>query len=147
MVSGINAGLEQGLFGLEPDDNRWPGALIGERPRGDPSPRDPGAIYRFTFPGETPAIARVRDAGHGELSFHIALWPTDDADTWIPCMNGGRLAGEVWATGWVERRTKPYLQTGRSYDFTGARLRLAIVSAAVVYPLGSAYADRGRFRL
>jgi hypothetical protein len=27
MVAAINAGLEQGHFGLTPDDNRWPGFI------------------------------------------------------------------------------------------------------------------------
>lgn len=140
MVAAINAGLEQGLFGLAPDENLWPSTEPSEgheRPRGTG-----GAVYRFTFPGGVPALAWIGDAGFGELSVHVALWPTEEAERWVRVNNAGRLAGEVWATGWLERKIQPYLQTSASL-FTGARIRVLGIAEAEIEPRDASFVDRG----
>ena len=139
MVAAINAGLEQGHFGLKPGENLWPGAGDVERERSGPG----GAIYRFAFAGGVPAIAWVGDAGFDELSVHVALWPTPEAERWIVCNNADRLAGEVFATSWLERRQAPYLQEATNLFFA-RRDRITMVASAGVDPHRAGYRDRGR---
>ncbi len=97
-----------GVFGLKPGENFWPNAKTATQTIVKPG----GAIFRFTFGGDVPAIVWVGDAGHDELSVHVALWPTADAEKWggVVCWNAGRTAGGVFATGWLERQRTPYLQ-------------------------------------
>lgn len=95
MVAAINAGIDQGHFGLEPDDNRF---------------KDEGKIYRFELDG-LPAIAYVRGLGGGDLAVHAAINPTRHAEKTIHLMNAGFLAGEGFSAGWMERETGRYLQT------------------------------------
>lgn len=141
MVAGVNAGLAAGLIGLAPGANLWPGVRVANQ---DPTRR--GAVFRFTLPGGIPAVAWVGDAGFDELSVHVALWPTPEAERWVVCSNGGRLVGEVFASGWLERRGRPYLQSSPNL-FTGARDRIAEVAALSVAPWLDAYGDRGRVQI
>lgn len=64
IVLTINAGIEQKLFSLRPDDNRWPGADKRE-----------SWLYDFLLPNGLPAKGCVSDAGWGELSIHAAVNP------------------------------------------------------------------------
>jgi hypothetical protein len=124
MVGGINAGLEQGRFGLSGDDG-WDGTEI---------------VYRFVFDG-LPAIAYVRDIG-GELAVHVAIQPTARGEEWVRSYNAGFLAGEAFASGWLEREQGCWLQM--SIAPTGC-IRNALVDRVVRHrlePLG--YADSGR---
>lgn len=139
MVAAINAGLEQGIFGLKPGENFWPNAKNGYPDDVKPG----GAIFRFTFEGDVPAIVWVGDAGHDELSVHVALWPTADAEKWVVCWNAGRTAGGVFATGWLERQRTPYLQETPNL-ITGKREGLAAAAEAEVEPVRAAYRDHGR---
>jgi len=126
MVAGINAGLEQGMFGLSPEDNRWDGDE---------------AVYRFAF-DDLPAIACVRDIGYGELSVHVAIEPTERAERHIRAYNAGFVAGEAFASGWLERESGAWLQTSRSPTGSIRNALLDRVADAPLTPLG--YADRGR---
>jgi hypothetical protein len=144
LVAGINAGIEQEVFGLQPGDNRWPGA--GEKPRSR-FERGDVAVYAFSFSGEVPARALVRDIGWDELSVHVALWPDKpprDGTAWLEHGDGGWYAGDAYATGWLERREGAWLMWpgGRPQLRCRARL-LDMLVAAKVEPLG--FADRGRF--
>lgn len=126
MVAGINAGLEQGVFGLQPGDNRWEGD---------------DAIYRFAF-GGLPAIACVRDIGYGELSVHVAIEPTAHAERHIRAVNAGFVAGEGFASGWLERESGAWLQTSRTPMGSIRNALLDRVADARPAPRG--YADSGR---
>jgi hypothetical protein len=139
MVAAINAGLEQRLFGVRPGDNRWPG-YTPDRNRQRPH------IYRFML-GIIPVIASVDDAGFDELSIHVGLWPTPDADRHIGAGFAGFSTGEVWASGWLERKDGAWLQTGGAGPsaFRARRARLDAVAAFVVEPQG--YADGGDFKM
>lgn len=95
MVAAINAGIDQGHFGLEPDDNRF---------------KDEGKIFWFELDG-LPAIAYVQDFGGGNLAVHAAINPTRHAEKTIHLMNAGFLAGEGFSAGWMEREAGKYLQT------------------------------------
>lgn len=136
MVAGINEALDRKLFTLAPGD-RWSRTSRFERSE--------GKIYRFAFNGIL-AVAYVNDAGHDELVFHVALWPTAECERWIQCSNGGRLCGEAWALGWLERRDGVWLQvsSGRP-SFTCRQDRLA--SIAVMKAAAKGYADSGPFRI
>lgn len=137
MVAGINAGLEQGLFGLNAGDNRWPCRKADEE--GPGVPRE--FVYHFMFPGGVPAVAYVGDAGFDELAINVALWPTPQGAERVKAHNAKFLAGEAFAIGWLERQEGPWLQTGRS-TCTCRRRLLKQVAAAQIDPVG--YADNGQ---
>jgi hypothetical protein len=132
MVTAINEGLQRKLFGLKPGENFW---------------TDLHAVYRFEV-GDIPAIASIHNVGFDELGFHVAMWLTADAKRWIVCANAGHSAGEMFATGYLERREGTYLQTPSGYSNWNYKCRLArraTVERIAVQPMG--YDDRGRYRL
>lgn len=141
MVAAINAGLQQNLFTLVPGDNRWPVTSDSDERR------KRRCVFRFDI-GEVPAIGYVSDAGYDELSIHVALWPTKDGDRWVECWNADFAAGDVFASGWLERRDGAWLQTPIDVSRTSLACRkekLSVVAALNVEPNG--FADRGRFVL
>lgn len=138
MVAAINAAIERRLLSVRPGDNRWPGA----NKNGD---RD---TYVFAFAIEgIPAVASLHDAGYDEVSVHVALWPTPDGERWVSAMNAGFDAGQVFASGWLERRDGAWLQVSSdgATSFRSRRERLAPLAALDIRPKG--YADRGSFKL
>lgn len=142
MVAGINEGLARRFFSLRPGDNRWPGA---NRERHE---RKEAHVYRFAI-GGIPAVASLWDAGWDEISVHVALWPTPDAEQIVPAANAGFHAGELFASGWLERRNGAWLQVSsdstQRWSFRCRQHRLPEVAALDVRPAG--YADRGSFAL
>ena len=126
MIGAINAGLDLNLFGLAADDIRWTGD---------------GTTYRFTFAG-MPAIAYVKDEGHGELKFHAAVNPTEDAPRWIQAGNAGFLAGDAFVAGWLERRQGQWLQTSTRPVCTFRRQILLSIAQADIKPNG--YLPKGK---
>lgn len=129
MISAINAGLERKLFSLRPGDNRWK-AAAGER----------GVVFEFNFGDGVPALAYVGDGGFDELSIHVALWPAQDGRRWVRTVNADFLAGDLYATGWVERRHGAWLRSS-TRQFSCRSNRLALVAGETVEPRG--YGDRG----
>jgi len=129
MIAAINAGLDQKLFTLTPDDNRWTGS---------------GQTYSFTFAG-LPAIAHVGDGGYGELRFHAAVNPTKDAAAWIKVSNADFRAGEAFATAWLERRKGAWLQTSARPQCAFRRHILPILAQTEVKPNG--YLPGGMFMM
>lgn len=106
MVAAVNAGIEQGHFSLEPDDNRFDGE---------------GYVYRFDLDG-IPAIAYVKAMAEGKLMFHAALHPTRHADQAIRVGMSGFAAGEAFSQGMMERLDRRFLTSTRPY--TSFRLPL-----------------------
>lgn len=141
MVAAINEAIERRLFSLRPGDNRWFGRPINRHRVQQAN------VFRFQVDGKIPAIASLWDAGWDEISVHVALWPTDEADHRIAWANAGFGAGEVFASGWLERRTGAWLQvsseSGQGWSFRCRAPRLETVAAIQVEPRG--YADRGSF--
>lgn len=127
VIGAINAGLDQRIFGLNPDDNRWHGTR---------------AVYRFSF-AQMPAIACVGDAGFGELSIQVAVKPTRNAEEWIDVMNPGFRAGDAFAAGWLERRKGKWLQTSAKPICAFRRSILPILAQAHIQPNG--YLPEGPF--
>ncbi|MEW6150884.1 MAG: hypothetical protein AB1745_23110 [Pseudomonadota bacterium] len=142
MVAGINAALSRRFFSLRPGDNRWPGA-----PR-EIHEQQSAHVFGFEIEG-IPSIASLWDAGWDEISVHVALWPTDDAERRIAAVNAGFRAGDLFASGWLERRNGAWLQvssdSGKNWSFCCRKQRLAKVAALQIRPAG--YADRGSFAL
>lgn len=136
MVAAINAGIDQGLFTPRAGENSWP--------QPDPRYGDDPRTYRFMIE-DIPSIASVHDAGWDELSIHVALWPAIDGERWVRTMNAGFLAGEVFASGWLERRDGAWLQVGDATELSCRKQRLDLVAALDIRPKG--YADRGSFRI
>ncbi len=118
ITAGINAGLEQKLFTLQPGGNFWPGYQPSAG-RSRPNAGTGAHRYTFDFPGGIPVQVYVKDAGYDELSVHVALWPTGQ---FIESPNAGFLAGEVYAVGWLERRSGLYLQQPRFFNCRKHRL-------------------------
>ncbi len=141
LVAGINAGIDQRLFTIRAGDNRWPGKEPDRYGRRDPY------VFAFDIEG-IPAIASVHDAGYDELSVHVALWPAPEGTRWVGAAYAGFLAGDAYASGWLERRDGAWLQVssqGLKDSFSCRRARLATVASLEVRPVG--YADRGSFKL
>lgn len=125
MVAAINAGLDQGLFGLDPEDNRF----------------EDNVTFRFSFDG-LPAIAHIRDISFGELAVHVAVNPTDRAEEWIEAHNSGFLAGDAFASGWLEREKGRWLQVSENPVGCVRAALLDRIVATRVEPKG--FADTGR---
>lgn len=129
MVAAINAGLEQRLFGLSPDEDWWPGADTSGR-----------GHYRFAFDGDLPAVATVASIGAGELSISVLLDPESHD---IEAEFGfGIRDGKAAAHGWLERRLGAWLMDGGE-DFSCKRLIQPRLAAARVESTG--YSDIGSF--
>lgn len=135
MVAGINAGMEQGLFGLSPGEDWWPGA----------NPKDNGGVswhYPFIFDGNIAAVATVAAISGDELAVHVLLAPRHDqvkAD-----FNSGLTEGIACAHGWLERRLGVWIQDGGE-EFCCKRAIQDRLAAARIEPKG--YADQGPFIL
>ena len=141
MVAAINEGIRLRLFTIKPGDNRWPSAVKDDQGR--------SRAHKITFElAGIPAVGSVHDGGYDELSIHLALWPTPDGARWVDCMNAGFLAGDVWASGWLERRDGAWLQVPTSPSMGSClscrRNRLRQAAAREVEPSG--FADRGSFK-
>lgn len=132
MVAGVNAGIEQKLFTVRDDDNRWPGYDVNNRHD------SPGFEYDFTV-AALPARAAVRDIGHGELAIHVAIKPTGKFLGVGPV--AGFMAGEAQAAGWLERKTGAWLQSAER-EFSCRKHLKAVLANLDIKPLG--YGDRGR---
>jgi hypothetical protein len=142
MVAAINEGIRRRYFTIKPGDNRWPGAERNQYGQAN------AQVFEFNLDG-IPALSSVRDGGYDELSVHVAMWPTADAARWIECINAGWLAGDLYASGWLERRDGAWLQVANSSSLGDAfrcrRHRINQVAALEIAPLG--FADRGSFKL
>ena len=133
LVYGANAGLERRLFSLRPGDNRWEGANDEQRP---------ASVFELDL-GGIPALVSLRNAGFDEIAIHVACWPTKEGKNWIEVSNGDFLAGEVFASGWLERREGAWLQYQDRPHFRCRSARLDQVVALEISPQG--YSDRGPF--
>jgi hypothetical protein len=134
MVAAINAGLEQGVFGLGETENHWEGHSTN---------------YRFDI-GPIPAIASASDAGWGEVGIHVALWPNKNAEhvnvAFLVCKCGwGSLPGDVFAMGWLERKNGKWLQSSGGRSLKCRKFRRDEVAAIRVKANG--YADKGKFMM
>ena len=97
LIYTINEFLSREMFGLEIDDNRWGGA----------------SKIEFELDG-VPAIASVGDAGHGELSIKVALWPTDHGKKLVQATligATGDAMGGFYASAWLAQENRARLLT------------------------------------
>lgn len=132
MVTAINAGVEQRLFGLSPQDNWWPGAA-------PQSQRCQTFTYRFTVQGLS-CIASVDAISGDELSIAVVINPRDASDA--PGCYSSLEDGDATAQGWVERRLGAWLQDGGE-AFHARRALQPRLAAIELAPLG--YSDQGPF--
>jgi len=105
-VAAVNAGLHQGHYGLEPDDNRFD---------------DDGYVYHFDLDG-IPAIAYAKPMGSGGLLIQAALHPTKQSERNIRILLSGFAAGDGCSMGMLERQDRKHLHSTRPY--TSFRLPL-----------------------
>lgn len=126
VVCGINAGLQQKLFSLRFDDNRWASA------------DKEGCLFDFILPNGLPARGCIYDIKFGELSIHVAVNPKGN---WVRAGNAGFAAGDAFAVGWIERERGAWLQSSTTL-FNCRRMLLRSLSTISAEPNG--YGDRGR---
>lgn len=131
MVCAINAGIEQNLFTLEPDNYSW-------APQEGAHYRRDGRTFSFVLPGGHQATGYVGDAGFGELSIHAAANPTGN---FIETSNAGFSAGDAFAAGWLERKDGAWLQSATT-QFNCRKSLLKALAEIEVRPRG--FGDRGR---
>jgi hypothetical protein len=123
-VAGINAGLEQRIFGLE----AWDG------------PSREGDDYKLTVCGR-PAFAVASDIGYNEVSVHVSIGDKAERSRFG--------SADAYAHCDLERRTGAWLQTThglrghRTGTFRCRRVLLAELAALDIEPNG--YADTGQW--
>ena len=143
MVAAINAGLEQKVFSLDPDESGiWGSRETQEERNHDRGDR--GRVYEFKI-DDIPAIAAVWDIGYDELRINVALWPVENAKERIQVSNPGFRAGKMFASGWLERRQRKWLQHYRHISMRCRGGLTSVVAALDVKPMG--FADSGKFFL
>lgn len=132
LVTAINAGLEQKIFGLGEDENSWTGSG--------------GRIFGFEIAGRE-ALAYVSDHISGaELWLKVAVDPTPDARDWIAFDDAGFKAGDAFVTGWFERRRGKWLQQSQYLPRTRFRKHiLPVLTNLEIAPKG--YSDTGKFMM
>lgn len=133
MVSAINAGLQQRVFGLAPCEGWWPGSAPGQN-GGAPG------NYEFEFAGDIPAAATVTAISGDELALHVVFQP-HRRDV-MADRAYGLGDGTAIAHGWLERRLGAWLMDGGE-EFSCKRAALPGLAGATVEPMG--YADQGAF--
>lgn len=135
LVTAINAGLEQRLFGLSPGENWWPGGA----PESHESER---GIYRFMVDGAIPAVASVNAISGDELSIYVVLNPRStevEPDRFNDLSNG-----DAFAHCWLERRLGVWIQDGGE-EFSCRRALLSKIAGMSIEPDG--YSAQGSFFL
>lgn len=135
MVMGINAGLEQQLFGLAPSENWWPGG----HPDGQKCHQH---AYRFVAAGNMPAVASVKSNEHDELSICVMLNPK--RDDVMPEWYLGLGSARATAHGWLERKLGAWIQDDSQAFHCKRDLKPRLVELDIV-PAG--YSDQGSFIL
>jgi hypothetical protein len=133
MVAAINAGLNQRLFGLSPDDNWWPGFVSYQEQNDD-------FVYRFELEGFGAVVAKVSLISGDELSVYVILRPKSKDVT--PSFYSSLREGDAYAHGWLERRLGVWLQNGGE-AFKCKRLVLQALAKSRHQAHG--YADLGPF--
>lgn len=133
LVTAINAGLEQGLFGLQPGENWWPG--------GNPESHESvDHLYTFTMEGGHQGVVNLRVISGDELSFEVIL--NRRKSEVVPSLWSGLRDGDAVAQCWLERRLGVWIQDGGE-DFKCKRALTAQLAALSIPTRG--YADRGSF--
>ena len=126
LVCTINEALEQKLFSLRPNDNRWPDADKESH------------LFDFTLANGLPARGYVHDISYAELSIHVAVNPKGDM---LRAFNAGFDAGDAFARGWLERGRGAWLQSATT-SFNCRKSLIKKLASMTVNPHG--YGDRGR---
>jgi hypothetical protein len=96
MVSAINAGLEQGMFILESEEET----------------REPPTTHRCTI-ARLPSVVFIQGIGWEELSVHVGvnvLRPDPRIEGWAASNHNQWRGVEAFAAGWLERKNGKHLQ-------------------------------------
>lgn len=133
LVTALNAGLEQRLFGLEPGQNWWPGGA-------PESQACEVGTFGFVVDGNLRAVASVDCHAGDELSLYVIVQPR--RNDIVPCFWNGLGDGDAVAHGWIERELGAWIQDGGE-QFSCRRALQPRLVGMEVEPRG--YADRGSF--
>lgn len=102
MVIAINEGINQKIFSLRPEDNRWPNSKYSH------TEHTAGHIFDFHLPNDLPGRCYVKDIGYDELAINVAVNPKGNM---LKAFNAKFDAGDAFAYSWLERRKGAWLQT------------------------------------
>jgi hypothetical protein len=131
MVAGTNEAIRRRVFTIRPGDNRWV------------TNRDTRGIgFEFEVEGN-PAYFHVSDAGWDELAIKVTVWPTRDIGKWghvaMHHRDAAYHAGDLHASGWLERRDGAWLQTSSGPKLYCRIARMELASQFTLQtPLGFA---------
>ncbi|MBF4988165.1 hypothetical protein [Methylophilus sp. 14] len=131
MVVAINEGINQKIFSLRPEDNRW---INGKFSHTD---HNSGHIFDFHLPNDLPGRCYVKDIGFDELAIHVAVNPRGNI---LKAFNAKFDAGDAFAYSWLERRKGAWLQTSNTLSCRNSLLDYLAGLSAV--PKG--FGDKGR---
>ncbi|CUH45457.1 hypothetical protein [Ruegeria atlantica] len=116
MVAAVNEAIARRHITVRAGDNRW-----------TQSDNDVGIGFHFEIEGH-PAYCHLRDAGWDEVAVKVTVWPTAEVEKWgrvaIAARRGAYLAGDLYASGWLERKDGAWLQTPESHVIFCKRDRL-----------------------
>lgn len=135
VVSAVNAGLDQGVFGLRPGEN-WKPVEKTDGLRPD------RAIYRFEVVPGLAAVAAVGWQDHGVISVDVLLNPRKP--TSHPMNFSSLRDGDAFAYCWVERKLGAWIQEGGD-SFPCKRTTRGLLAGLDIEPKG--YAAVGSFML
>lgn len=135
IVSAINAGLDQKIFGLSPKENWWNDNIAR-------STSLHGEIFRFKLNNKIPAVAIINESKGDELSLYVILNPrTNDL---IPEFWFSFNQGDAYAHCWLERKLGAWIHDGGE-TFHCRRVILHQLANLKIEPSG--YSDQGIFFL
>ena len=95
-------------------------------------------VFDFVLPNGLPVKVYIGDVGFYEVSIHVAVNPKNDS---VSSFNAGFYAGDVFATGWLERERGVWLQSSTA-SLSCKRHLLDQLSKLNMKPLG--YGDNGK---
>lgn len=132
MVAAINTGIEQKLFSVRKDDNRWPDAAQGK-----------GCSYRFEIDGKA-GLAYVDDIGFGELKIHAAVDLIYGGELCMCLSAAGFHAGDAFGMACIDRDQGAYLQTAPAF-FRAREPLVRFLARCDVRTKG--YGDKGKIAM
>lgn len=125
---GLDAALRQDMIRLDEPERSVTDSGLGQ-------------LVRTTLDGDIPALIYVTRCWKAEWIISVALWPTSHAEEVMQSSNADAAAGEVFASGWVNR----WCHSGRAFDIEQFHDNRCYVApdrrarlAAIDLPLGSA---------
>ena len=81
------------------------GCFDPKGPNGNPNDPRPTTLFSANLGGAVPMRVFIADWRFDEARIVVAAWPTAQVDRWIEASGAKALAGDVVASGWLERHS------------------------------------------